>query len=504
VRHALPVASIPSSLTTLNPPLSIYLLIPFALLGTNPLPAMIAVALWNVLGIALCYVFASAFFERRIAVLATLFFAVSPAAIWYSRFLWQQNYLPPLLILWAMALYGGCIRGRHGMFAPAVALLVMSALLHGTALLLAPALVAGVLLSPHLPRLREYVYATAIVLLLLAPTILWEVVSNWSDVRILTSYSTGPAKVNAEVFFRLYQALGAPALAQSGSTPHPVPHALSGMVSLVFVEPVTNPAYGPASPYSAAIPLYIATAIVALLLFGAGWLALTRGIVLPALRLWRETPAGATQRARWITWLIAIWRGLRSDTTWRTRLLLWMTVTAPLVILLRHSSAIFTHYLIVLYPFAFITMAIGVLALARGTALLAARMRFPHARMRDVSGIVALALTVFLVVGQTAQTALSTYSVASGQFDAATVDYGYPLRSLEQADAKLAELQRLVGASEIYIAEKSQFPEPVDYMLVREHANRIGFPDTCLILPPYRPAPALIVASADSLSTEAL
>lgn len=504
VRHALPIASIPSSINTLNPPLSIYLLMPFVLLSANPLPAMISVALWNVLGIALCYVFASYFFERRIAVIATLFFAVSPAAIWYSRFLWQQNYLPPLLILWAIVLYAGCIRGRRGMLAPAVALLVMAGLLHATALLLAPALIVGVLIAPQLPRLRDYIYSTAIVLLLLVPTILWEVVSKWSDLHILMSYSAGRAKVDPQVFFRLYQALGGPGLAQTGATPLPVPHSPGEIASLLFVAPVRHPAFGAASPYSAAIPLYITLALLALFLFVIGWLALTRRIILPALRLRSETPTGATYRARWAAWLIAIWHGLRSDASWRAYLLLWLTVTSPLVAMLRHSSGIFTHYLIPLYPFAFLTMAIGVLALARGMALLIARVRLQHPSMPLVSRILVLALVAFLVAGQTAQTALSTYSVASGQFDAATVPYGYPLSALTHADAVIAELQRREGASEIYIAETSQFPGPVDYMLVREHANRVGYADTCLILPPPRPSSTLVVVPAGSPSARAL
>lgn len=251
LRHALPVASIPSSIHTLNPPLSIYLLMPFVLLGMNPLPAVVALALWNVAGVALCYIFALRYFGRPVAAMGTLLFAVSPAAVGYSRFLWPPNYLAPLLILWAMAMYAGGVRGRRAMLIPAVVLLVLGALLHVTVLLLVPALIAGILLAPHLPRWRDYIITAAIVALVLMPTLLWEVVSGWSDLRLLSAYSSRPAKLDLEVFFRLYEALGTPGLPQSGSIPHPVPHTLGDVIALL-ATPITHPALGSASPYAAA------------------------------------------------------------------------------------------------------------------------------------------------------------------------------------------------------------------------------------------------------------
>jgi hypothetical protein len=98
-RHELAVAGIPSSIASLNPPLSIYALMPFATVGTNPLPAVLSLALWHVLGVALRYIFALRYFGRRIAAEVALLFAMCGAAVGYSRFLWQQNYLPPLIAL---------------------------------------------------------------------------------------------------------------------------------------------------------------------------------------------------------------------------------------------------------------------------------------------------------------------------------------------------------------------------------------------------------------------
>jgi hypothetical protein len=512
LRHAVPVASIPSSIHTLNPPLSIYLLMPFALFGKDPFPAVVALALWNVLGVALCYSFALRYFERPVAAVGTLLFAVSPAAVNYSRFLWQQNYLPPLLVLWAMAVYAGCVRGRKGMLAPAVALLVLGALLHVTALLLVPALLAGVLLAPRLPRWRDYALAAGIVAALLAPTVVWEAVSGWSDLRILTSYLSIGAKLDLEVFFRFYEALGGTGVVQTSPGPFTAPHSLGGLKDLLITF-VTQPAPGISRPYTALGPLYVALGLVASLLFAMGWLVLAQRIFAPAWALWRERPRGsfspasitpgaaaaATWRKQLLTWSVAAWGQLRADADRRASLLLWLIVTLPLVLLIRHSTPIFTHYLIVLYPFAFLTMALGVVVLAEG----AARLRWrPRARPAAIVGV--FALVGVLIAGQTAQSLLYTVTIATGQFDALTAGYGYPLNAMEQADIRLAQLQRQTGTTTVFVAESGLPGVALDYMLVREHPDRVGFADSCLILPAPDPGPALVVAPGDTLAAETL
>ena len=75
LRGALPITGIRSSINTLNPPLSVYILMPFFLLTKSPLPALIGLALWNIFGVALCYIFALRYFSRRAACCAALIFA---------------------------------------------------------------------------------------------------------------------------------------------------------------------------------------------------------------------------------------------------------------------------------------------------------------------------------------------------------------------------------------------------------------------------------------------
>src|SRR5215469_13193777 len=51
LHHALLVTSVTYSIGVYSPPLSADLLVPFAAFGHNPLPAVIAIAVWNVLGV---------------------------------------------------------------------------------------------------------------------------------------------------------------------------------------------------------------------------------------------------------------------------------------------------------------------------------------------------------------------------------------------------------------------------------------------------------------------
>jgi hypothetical protein len=199
---------------------------------------------------------------------------------------------------------------------------------------------------------------------------------------------------------------------------------------------------------------------------------------------------------------VAVWQGLRADAAWRGHLLLWLLVTAPHALLIRHSSPIFTHYLIVLYPFAFLLMAFGVLALARGVDWIARRMRVTG--RVPIAGAVALVLVAALILGQTAQSLLYTVSIASGRFDARIAGYGYPLGALQAADARLTQLRQESGATGVYLAESPLESVPMDYMLVREHPGWVGFPDACLVLPPRDTGPALVAAASGSPDTRTL
>ena len=145
-----------------------------------------------------------------VAAWSALFFAVCPASVWYSRFLWQQNFIAPLLGLWALTLFAAVKTSGRRWFVAHALLLLVCILLHPTVAYLIPVTLIALWLSPHRPRLREYALAAFGVLLLLAPTLLWELQSGWSDVLVLASSAQRSSRYDGEVAVALFNVLGAP------------------------------------------------------------------------------------------------------------------------------------------------------------------------------------------------------------------------------------------------------------------------------------------------------
>jgi dolichyl-phosphate-mannose-protein mannosyltransferase len=446
-RGLIPLTGIPSSIHTLNPPLSVYLLLPFAAFTADPMPVVISIALWNVAGVALCYIFALRYFGRRVAALSALLFASCGAAINYSRFIWQQNYLPPLLILWALTLYLGAVECRRRWFVANVTLLALATLLHPIAALLAPVTLAAAVLAPRFPHWRAWVVSAVIIVALAAPTLLWETLSGFSDLRAARQYALGPSHITPAVFYYLYLAIGSPNANLSGAT----------------------------------VP-FDALNILATLLFIAGWLVLTARIIRPARALpWRRK-YGPLAAAR--AWLVELYDELRESASWKINLLLWLSVSLPIALMIRHSAALFAHYLMVLYPTAFIVSAIGAVS---AITWLTRRLQ---ARDKLLASRTALALEVgllLLILARSAQWVSYPASLTNPATFSAyeTYNYGYPLSAIQAGARQLDQLQRQNGAASVEVITPSdpRYRLPADYIFAGERADRVTLTPNCLLLP---------------------
>lgn len=481
LRGALPVTGIPSSIHTLNPPLSVYLIMPFAVFTANPLPVVVSIALWNVLGVALCYMFALRYFGRRVAAVGTLLFATCGVAVDLSRFLWQQNYLAPLIALWALTLFAGCVSGSRRWFMPHVVVLVAAALLHPTAALLVPVTVVGFLLAPRLPRLWEYAAGAGATLVLLLPSILWEAITNHEDIHRLRQVAGGHARINLDVVHALYQVLGSPTSRDAGIfTPYAIVTPGSSYAALGALHPVIE---------------YAAWAV-----FTVGYLVLTGLVLVPLRGVRLSPPATVAVGRRLLAWPVAVWRGLRADAVWRAYLLLWLWVTVPLILLVRHSSPVYAHYLLVLYPGAFIVGGVGVhWLLERGGAglrqLMPALGSLRVLRAEALWQGALLGVVALVVAGQATQCALYIDSLAGGQFEAAA-GYGYTLGTVQAADDALTTIQRQQGATAVSISTPLwYYRAALEYLLVREHPDRMSFAGDCLVLPAATASPVLVVST---------
>ena len=463
LRGMIPTTGIPSSVGFLNSPISIYLLLPIAAFTSNPLPQTIALALWNVIGVAICYVAALSGFGRRVALWSALFFAVCPASVWYSRFLWQQNFIAPLLGLWALTLFAAVKTSGRRWFVAHVILLLVCILLHPTVAYLIPVTLIALWLSPHRPGRREYALAALGVLLLLLPTLLWELQSGWSDVLVLASSAQRSSHYDGEVAVALFNVLGAP----------------------------TPQTLGAGTPFNRLMPLFNVLTALTVALFAAGWLRMS-------LRLWRGLRAAwqpvplrsATWRERG-AWAGAIADGVRSAEAWRLSFVLWLWVTIPLLAMIRHSITIFPHYLIVLYPGIFIVIGIGaewILSWKRSARRLGqASQQSPRPATFARIGFYAtpVALLIALLGGLTLQSALHTTSVSTPQYSV-TEGYGYPLNTMLGAVDALNTIQRQEGIANLDIV--SATPPPGYYndlaaLLRDERSTRSVLDGACLRLP---------------------
>ncbi|HLY30429.1 MAG TPA: glycosyltransferase family 39 protein, partial [Ktedonobacterales bacterium] len=438
--------------------------------------------MWNIFGVGLCYIFALRYFGRRIASIGTLLFATCGAAVNYSRFIWQPNYLPPLLVLWAITLYAGCVQGRRRWFVGHATILLLAILLHSVVALLIPVTGVAVALAPQRPRLVEYGAVALIALVLAAPTLIWEAISNGYDARALYHSALHGGQIDLQVIRSLYAVLGAPGAGDFGPT------ALYAQLSLAYT------------------PLNIAAALI----FALGYLALTLRIARPALAIWRTNPdvththvqsgasvsssptfaavyAKATPRERpglaW-RWLRAVYHGLRADAPWRAELLLWLWVTTPVVLLLRHSAPPQVHYLLVLFPGVFLTSAFAAVDVPHWLGRLRPPQRTtPGTTPRWAALAVSAAITL-LLIAQAGQSAVYVTSLADTSFTA-LAGYGYPLSELETADQAMTALQHANGAAnvEIITPTAARYRDPLDYLLVSEHSTRVSLTANCLLLP---------------------
>lgn len=474
---ALPITGIRSSIGTLNPPLSVYILMPFFLFTKSPLPALIGLALWNIFGVALCYIFALRFFSRRAAFCSALVFACCGAAINYSRFIWQQNYLPPLLLLWAFTLYAGVVRGRRNWLALHLLLLVMIISLHPTGLTLLAVTVVALLIAPHWSTRRDALLGIGLVILLLLPTILWELTSGFSDAQLLRQFTQQPPVIDLDVFHAIYHLLGAPAYPGPGTnTPYPA---------------ILDTAL-----YARIDGLNVAIQNVAMALYIVSYLVLTILTLAPLRRVRVGAASAATGWWRVWGWLLALRAALQADARWRSYLLLWVWLTIPPLTMLRHGKAIQPHYLFILYPAFFLSIGVAVDTVVReGPRVLAAlRIQLRQTQAQRIIVGSALAVVSLVALGQGAQSAF--FIAALGGNQVSTVNFGYPLNQLLSADSALAAIQREQRAGGVIVSMPSRYTaSALDSTLIREEADRTGVTGDCLALPGAQTNPTLVVST---------
>lgn len=96
--HQIPPGSTVSSVGILNPPLINYLLFPFALISLDPKIISYIIAFLNVLAIGGFFLILKKYYGRLIALTACSLLALSPWMILFSRKIWAQDFIFPLMV----------------------------------------------------------------------------------------------------------------------------------------------------------------------------------------------------------------------------------------------------------------------------------------------------------------------------------------------------------------------------------------------------------------------
>ncbi len=183
---ALPLAGIKSSAGIMNPPLTEYLLaLPLAI-RQEILPAVVFNALLGFLAVMACFAMVARLAGWRAALIATTLFAVNPWAVHYSRFLWNQNFVPlfATLLVGLLLLY---LAGPHRPAYLAIALLSLAAViqLHLAALILIPIVAVVLLIFHRSVALKPLLLGVALFVLSFVPFLLYMKLSGFADLKVM-------------------------------------------------------------------------------------------------------------------------------------------------------------------------------------------------------------------------------------------------------------------------------------------------------------------------------
>ena len=193
-----PLVGIPSSIGTYNPPLFTYLMGIPLFFSRNPVIAAGFVALLNCAAVGLSHVFCRRYFGRIVALIAAVFFAVNPWAVFYSRKIWQQDLLPLFVIGFFYGLFAVVCEGRKKHLLTCFACLAATTQLHFSSIYFLVVLV--LVLAWFRPKIGWGCYLGGIVIALLiySPYLVFDLLNRGYNVKIYLRALSLPSRFRPE------------------------------------------------------------------------------------------------------------------------------------------------------------------------------------------------------------------------------------------------------------------------------------------------------------------
>ena len=538
LHHAILVTGIRSSIGTLNMPVSIVLLLPFIMLG-DPFWGTLFTALVNVAAVILLYSLVNRYAGRRAAVVAGLLYATAPWAVFFSRFIWQQNLLAPvvLLLVWVICL--GVLEEKQGWLGWSVLLWGIALQLHPSAAPLLTLIIFAGLLTWRRIRLRDVIYTGLALTVLFLPSLLWEIVSKGSDVAAYLNFAEQRSGYDTQVFSILYDILTPPRLNYFGDATlywrlYPTFAWITGVLGIVYTASmiwlvVTLTRYGRRLLRTAGM-----TPLQALRSPGSAVRAFRSLQALQALQRGQQLsgiPVGETssqvtptpgagdtdvsgRRAAPVTAPVESGRFSGSireiDERFLIIVLLWQA--SPILTMLKHPKPIEEHYLLVLLPALFLMIGIFFAWLEeRGIPWMSSwfKIRFPHLPTLSMSevGKAFLVILAVLTAGQVfasvAMILTLDESAYTGPLRFTYTHYGFPLDVQQDALATAYTTAR-INHARLYVATTWWQQQSLGYLATEANMGaNVYDAGNCLTMPATG-APAVVLATAPLETTNSL
>jgi hypothetical protein len=310
--HSLPLLGISSSVGVPNSPMSVYLFSLPYLLTSDPIVVTQFVGLLNVVAVLLTYLLTRRYYGAGAALLAALLYAISPWGVIYSRKIWAQDLLPPFALATLFTGLLAFVDGKRWALWLCLPLLSITAQIHYSALLLVFP-IAYLIWSTR--RRLDRVFALSVILAVAFAIpfiigILQADLPSLEEIRTLTTSSASDGQSHSLALTG--QMLQYAALTISGTEIH----SLAG---------------------PQAYQQFLTTVPDAYVLFGL----LAWGVFLSTF---------------WL--MVRLWQCRDSRTQIDVVLLLWLII--PIAIFSITWTQPYPHYLIFVFPAAYIILAVGV------------------------------------------------------------------------------------------------------------------------------------------------
>lgn len=166
-------------------PLWYYLMSVAYFFSKSPLAPALMVAVLNSLATIFIYFFVRDFFSKKLAIYASLLYAVSPFSIEYSRFAWNPNPIPLFAIISIYCLFMYLFKQKKNFIYLSVAAANLVFQLHYQGFLL----VAAVFIFPILRKDWKRLFGSFVIfILMLSPFFIFEVINNFPNSKEILTF----------------------------------------------------------------------------------------------------------------------------------------------------------------------------------------------------------------------------------------------------------------------------------------------------------------------------